>query len=181
MNGKKGILTVSFGTSHIDTLHVTIEAVERQIAEHFPEYRVYRAFTSGMIIQKLKKEENLQVFTVREALEKMVSDGVSQVIVQPTHIINGIENDRMMEDILEYAGHFKKIKVGKPLLSSAEDYKKAIHAVMAETELEEGEALLLMDTEQTTMQTQHTLCWSIRFICWDTVRSWSAQLRDFLI
>ena len=34
--------------------------------------------------------------------------------------------------------------MGKPLLSSVEDYKKSIHAVMAETELRDGEMLILM-------------------------------------
>ena len=49
---KKGILVVSFGTSHLDTMEKTIQALEDDIAEAFPEYRVYRAFTSGMILRK---------------------------------------------------------------------------------------------------------------------------------
>ena len=43
---KKGILVVSFGTSHLDTMAKTIQVMEEQIAEEFPEYTVYRAFTS---------------------------------------------------------------------------------------------------------------------------------------
>lgn len=53
---KKGILVVSFGTSHLDTMEKTIQAMEEGIAEAFPEYKVYRAFTSRMILRKLKKE-----------------------------------------------------------------------------------------------------------------------------
>ena len=34
--------------------------------------------------------------------------------------------------------------MGKPLLSSVDDYKKSIHAVMAETQLEDDEMLVLM-------------------------------------
>ena len=74
----------------------------------------------------------------------MAADGMEEVIVQPTHIINGIENDKMMEDLMEYTDRFKKIRAGRPLLTSVDDYKKAIHAVMAEVELKEGEALVLM-------------------------------------
>ena len=74
----------------------------------------------------------------------MAADGISEVIVQPTHIINGIENDRMMEDLMEHMSLFRKIRVGKPLLSSVDDYKKAIHAVMSEVGLETGEMLVLM-------------------------------------
>lgn len=141
---KKAILTVSFGTSHLDTLDRTIGAVEREIEERFPDSVVYRAFTSGMIIRKLKRTQNMEIDTVKEALERMAEDGIEQIVVQPTHIINGIENERMMEDLMEDMRKFQSIRVGKPLLSSVDDYKKAIHAVMAETPLEEDEVLILM-------------------------------------
>lgn len=140
----KAILAVSFGTSHLDTLDKTIGAIERNIEEHFPEYRLYRAFTSGIILKKLKKTKGLEFYNVKEAMERMAADGMDTVIVQPTHIINGIENDRMLEDLMAYADRFQKIRVGKPLLSSVDDYKKAIHAVMEEVELAEDETLVLM-------------------------------------
>ena len=140
----KAILAVSFGTSHMDTLDKTIGAIERSIEEHFPEYRLYRAFTSGMILKKLRKTKGLEFYNVKEAMERMAADGMETVIVQPTHIINGIENDKMLEDLMMYADRFQKIRVGKPLLSSVDDYKKAIHAVMEEVELAEDETLVLM-------------------------------------
>ena len=141
---KKGILVVSFGTSHLDTMERTFDVIENEIAERFDGCRVYRAFTSGMIIRKLKRTENMEIDTVPEALRRMAADGMEDVVVQPTHIINGIENDRMMEDLMENMSLFRRIRVGKPLLSSVEDYKKSIHAVMAETGLQDGEMLVLM-------------------------------------
>lgn len=141
---KKGILVVSFGTSHLDTMERTIDVIENEIAERFDGCCVYRAFTSGMIIRKLKRTENMEIDTVPEALRRMAADGMEDVVVQPTHIINGIENDRMMEDLMENMSLFRRIRVGKPLLSSVEDYKKSIHAVMAETGLQDGEMLVLM-------------------------------------
>lgn len=141
---EKGILVVSFGTSHLDTMKKTISVIEQEISERFLEYRVYRAFTSGMIIRKLKRTENLAVDTVQEALNRMKEDGIEDVIVQPTHIINGVEYDRMMKELMENMFLFRRIRVGKPLLSSVDDYKKSIHAVMAETQLEDDEMLVLM-------------------------------------
>lgn len=141
---KKGILVVSFGTSHLDTMEKTIQALEDDIGEAFPEYRVYRAFTSGMILRKLEREEGIKIDTVEQALERMAADGIRGVIIQPTHIINGIENDRMLEDVRKLEDQFEWIRIGNPLLSSADDYKKAVHAVMAETELAPGEVLALM-------------------------------------
>ena len=141
---KKGILIVSFGTSQLDTLEKTIAVIEREAAEKFPRAGVYRAFTSSVIIRKLKRTAGLALDTVGEALERMAADGVEEVIVQPTHIINGIENDAMMESLMEHMGLFRQIRAGKPLLSTVDDYKKSVHAVMTETELDPGEMLVLM-------------------------------------
>lgn len=141
---QKGILVVSFGTSHLDTMEKTIEVMEREVAEKFSDCRVYRAFTSGMIIRKLKRTENMDIDTVQEAVKRMAADGIEDVIVQPTHIINGIENDRMMEELMDNMSLFRRIRVGKPLLSSVDDYKKSIHAVMSETALSDDEMLVLM-------------------------------------
>ncbi|MEG0370333.1 MAG: sirohydrochlorin cobaltochelatase, partial [Hungatella sp.] len=64
---KKGILVVSFGTSHLDTMEKTVAAIEQQIQETYREYVVYRAFTSGMIIKKLKKEAQISIPNVTQA------------------------------------------------------------------------------------------------------------------
>ena len=103
---KKGILAVSFGTSHIDTMEKTIDVLEKEFAKTFEEAVVYRAFTSNMIIKKLKRTANIKVQTVGEALEKMAADGIEEVIVQPTHVINGIENDQMKADALSFRDRF---------------------------------------------------------------------------
>ena len=64
--------------------------------------------------------------------------------LEPTHIINGIENEKMLEEIQKHASSFEKVLVGKPLLSEPDDYKKTVHAVMEDVDLEEGECLILM-------------------------------------
>ena len=68
---------------------------EDQIRETFPDYLVYRAFTSGIILKKLERENGLVFDNVRQAMERMKRDGVTEVIVQPTYIINGVEYDWM--------------------------------------------------------------------------------------
>lgn len=98
-----------------------------------------------MIIRKLKQRDQVQIDTVKEAFARMLADGITEVIVQPTHVIKGIENEQMMEEIRSFSEHFEKISVGEPLLSSEEDFRKVIEAVMEEQEdLEEQEALVFM-------------------------------------
>ncbi len=142
---KKGILTVSFGTSVNKTREKTIDAIELYIQKVFPDHILYRAWTSGMIIKKIKKRDGVHIDTVTEAMERMFSDGVARVVVQPTHVINGVENDRMIADALAFKERFHKIAFGTPLLTSDGDFCAVIEAVMAEfKDLRQEEALVFM-------------------------------------
>lgn len=144
-NAKKAILAVSFGTSHDDTREVTIDAIEKELQKTFPDYPLYRAWTSKMIIKKLKNRDNVHVNTVREAMEQMREDGITDVLVQPTHVINGVENDLMKEDALAYREYFHSISFGDPLLTSEQDSMEVIDAIAHEfSDLKEDEALVLM-------------------------------------
>ena len=141
----KAILVVSFGTSYEETRRATIDAIESSIAQAFPDYRIYRAWTSKMILKKLKTRDQIHINNVTEAMEEMHKDGITQVIVQPTHVINGIENDLMKEDALAFSDRFGSISFGTPLLTSEEDNRKVIEAIAQEfAHLPADEALVLM-------------------------------------
>ena len=142
---KKAILAVSFGTSHEDTRKVTIDAIEDSMRQAFPKYPVYRAWTSKMIIRKLKNRDNIIVPTVKEAMEQMAADGITDVLVQPTHVINGIENDRMKEDALSFRDSFHSISFGDPLLTTEDDSHKVIAAIAREfSHITKDQALVFM-------------------------------------
>lgn len=141
---KKVILVVSFGTSYNDTRDATIGAVEKAIQDAYSDYEVRRAFTSQIIIDKLKKRDNLVIDNVTEAMERLVADGVGTVICQPTHIMNGFEYDDMMREVGAYAEHFETLRFGKPLLTSTQDYKDIVAAITKEFSVPEGSALVMM-------------------------------------
>ncbi|MDD3279011.1 MAG: sirohydrochlorin cobaltochelatase [Lachnospiraceae bacterium] len=142
---KKAILVVSFGTSFENTRKVTIDAIEQDIAQAYPDYRIYRAWTSKMILKKLKKRDGIHYDNVKEAMQRMASDGITDVVIQPTHVINGIENDLMTEDALEYADLFHTIHFGTPLLTSIQDNDRLIAAIHEEfQDLTSDEVLVLM-------------------------------------
>lgn len=129
---RKAILVVSFGTSFNETREKTIDAIENDIKNQYPDYKIYRAFTSKMIINKLKAKYNYHVDTVKEAMTRILEDGRLELIVQPTHIINGIENDIMIEEVNEFKNNFISLKIGAPLLTSTEDYFTLIDTLAEE-------------------------------------------------
>ena len=129
----KEILIVSFGTSYSNSRHVTIGAIEDAIREAYPDYQVRRAFTAQIIIDKLKKEENIEIDNVKQALDRAVKNGVKTLVVQPTHLMNGLEYNELKKELDKYKDKFDKIALGEPLLTSDDDYKKVIAAITSDT------------------------------------------------
>ena len=81
-----------------------------------------RAFTSQMVINILKKRDDLAIDNVEEALERALDDGVKTVIIQPTHIMNGTEYHFKIKDTVDkYIDKFENIPIAEPLLISEEE------------------------------------------------------------
>lgn len=126
---KKAILVVSFGTSYHETRKKTIEACENKIKESFQGYDFYRAFTSGMIINKLRKRDNMEIYNPSEVLEQLYKAGYEEVVVQSLHIICGDEYNKLKDMVAEYQDKFGKISLGRPLLTYIDDYRETVLGV----------------------------------------------------
>ena len=129
MSNDKAILVVSFGTSYNDNRARTIGAIEELIAYHHPDWEVRRAFTSRMIIKKLAERDNEKIDYIADAMERLANDGFKTVVVQPTHIMNGDEYEKVESVVEEYKGRFDKLYLGKPLLTTDLDYDMVMDAV----------------------------------------------------
>lgn len=142
---KKAVLVVSFGTSYRETREKTIDKIEEKIREAYPECGFYCAWTSRMIIKKLKDRDGICVPGVREAMEQIRADGVEELYVQPTHVIPGIENDLMIQDAQAFSQDFQKLVFGAPLLTSTEDHFRFAEGLYKEySRIPDTEAIVLM-------------------------------------
>ncbi len=130
---KPVILAVSFGTSYNDSREKTIGAVENAIAEANPDYEVRRAFTAQTVIDILKERDNIEINNVEQAFDKLIEDGVKELVVQPTHVMNGFEYDDLIAVVDEYRDKFDTVSVGAPLLNADEDYTALANALVADT------------------------------------------------
>lgn len=128
---KKGIIVASFGTTYEKTRRLSIESMENKIKDKFKDYLVLRAFTSKIVIKRLKQRDNLYVNNIREALEEMKEKGIKEISIQPLHIIMGHEYEKIVKGVDEFLKENDEfdIKIGKPLLDSEEDYKKTAKAL----------------------------------------------------
>ncbi|MBR1863956.1 MAG: sirohydrochlorin cobaltochelatase [Ruminococcus sp.] len=128
--GEKELLVVSFGTSFNDSRRLTIGAIEDALEGAFPEYSVRRGFTANIIIDHVNRRDGILIDDVDVALDRAVDNGVKTLVVQPTHLMHGLEYNDLVAQVGEYADGFDKVVFGEPLLSSDEDFKRVEEAIV---------------------------------------------------
>lgn len=131
---KKGIIIASFGTTHEDTRVKCIEKLEKDIINEFKDFLIERAFTSRMVISKLKNK-GMDIKNEIEALESMKSNGIDEenIFIQPLHVIPGFEFEKLTS--------LNSGRVGKPLLYSKEDLDYIVDNL--EIDVKDDEVLIL--------------------------------------
>ena len=141
--GEQERLVARFGTRYNDSRRLTIGAMEEAVEKAVPEYSVRRGFTSQIIIDHVKSLDNVAIDNIGEALERAVDNGVRTLVVQPTHLMDGLEYNDLVNEIAEYSDAFDKVAVGKPLLTSDEDFAAVIAAITEATaEYDDGETAI---------------------------------------
>lgn len=113
---KDAILIMSFGTTFPETRAKTIDATVNSIKALYPDTRVVVAYTSHIIIDRIKANEGVTVPTPEEALEQLKVDGYTRVAMASLDIIPGMEYDYKKAVFNLYKDNFKKITFGTPLM-----------------------------------------------------------------
>ena len=117
------LLMVHFGTTYDETRAKTIDAINEKAVKAFPQLKVREAYTSRIVMKRLA-QRGIRKDTPVDALLKLRSEGIKTVKVQPSYIIDGIEMDRLRQDVEQVRPFFDSIWVSTPLLYSVEDAEK---------------------------------------------------------
>ena len=142
--GDNELLVVSFGTSFNDSRRLTIGAIESKLDEEFgKDYSVRRGFTSQIIIDHVKSRDGIAIDNMTEALDRAVDNGVKNLVIQPTHLMNGLEYTDVVNEVGDYADAFDQVVIGDPLLTSDEDFDEVVKAITdATAEYDDGETAI---------------------------------------
>lgn len=116
--GENEILVVSFGTSFNDSRVSDIKGIEDAIQAANPGWAVRRAFTAQIIINHVQARDGEFIDNMDQALERAVSNGVKNLVIQPTHLMHGAEYDELMEAVEAYRDQFETVRVAEPLLGA---------------------------------------------------------------
>ena len=128
--GENELLVVSFGTSYNGSRVATIGAIEDALEKAFPDYAVRRGFTANLIIEHIYRRDGELIDDVTDALNRAKYNGVKNLLVQPTHLMNGYEYGDLVKELEKYAGDFESIKIGAPLLTTDDDFSRVADAMV---------------------------------------------------
>lgn len=127
---KKALVAVSFGTTYPEARRA-IDTIEKKLAREFPNYDIFRVFTSNMIIRHIAENENIVVPTLSALLETLREQGYEEVRCQSLHVVFGQEYSKMQEQLLQYRHDFPRLLVGKPLLWDTPDYLRVTRELLS--------------------------------------------------
>ena len=142
--GSNELLVVSFGTSFNDSRRMTIGAIEQAMEDNFPAFAVRRGFTSQIIIDHVKDRDGVAIDNVTEALDRAVANGVKNLVVQPTHLMNGLEYNELKDVLASYGDSFTNLALGEPILTTDADFDAVMTAITEDTkDLDDGETAIV--------------------------------------
>ena len=127
---KTALLMVHFGTTYDETRGKTIDAINAKAAETFPDLTLREAYTSRIVIRRLK-ERGIVRETPLDALLRLRADGFTHVIVQSTTLLEGAEMESLRREVASVEGFFQDIRVGAPLLYDVADCAKVSEILAA--------------------------------------------------
>lgn len=172
---KKAIVVVSFGTSYVQAECSCIRPVEEALKRAFPDYEIRRAYTSRIIMKKLRVQGTV-IDSEAEAIEKLRAEGYEEIIVAPTHIIHGIEYEMVQKAA-------SACPVSEALLDGEADLKWMAQ-LLGDLAAQQGRTLLMMGhgTEHaadiTYAQLREMLPEQVRLACVEGAHSLQEQLPE---
>ena len=142
--GESELMVLSFGTSFNDSRRLTIGAIEGAMETAFPDWSVRRGFTAQIVIDHIKNRDGEVIDNVTEALDRASANGVKTLVVQPTHLMDGFEYNDVVDEVAQYSDAFEKVSIGKPLLTSDEDFSAVAEAIVEDTaSYDDGETAIV--------------------------------------
>lgn len=116
MPNKDAIVVMSFGTTFKDSRDKTITATVNEIKQAHPDVKVVTAFSSHIIVDRIKANEGITYPTPEEALAELKAEGYSRVALVSLNMIPGLEYNYQAAVYNEAKKDFKAVTLATPAM-----------------------------------------------------------------
>lgn len=133
---EKALLVISYGTSGKEAAEASLGKIEEELQEAFPQRRFYRAWSSDFLRRKVREKDNTRIDSPKEALKRIREDGVRDLLIQPMHILDGMDFRAVRQTVSEFLSAdpsgFDRVRIGASLLFARQDAVKLARILMEE-------------------------------------------------
>ncbi|WDP92734.1 MAG: sirohydrochlorin cobaltochelatase [Desulfobacter sp.] len=119
---KPAIVIAAFGST--SRAKIALDLFSRKLAEHYPDQKIYWAYTSEIIRKKLGLP------SLQETLARVEADGYRKAVVQALHIFPGTEYQQLAETCSFFPG--MRVFLGESLLHRWEFVNEILDAIEPE-------------------------------------------------
>ncbi len=143
--GHKALMLAVFGTS--TEASVTFEELLPLVQKEFPDRTVVVPYTSPVIREKLNAEISdpaQKILSPAEMLEKLKSEGYTDIAVVSTLVFPGVENEKLKTVVDKFSAANKNIKVSyTPALLSERDKLQPVVRTLEKYLLKDGSNIVM--------------------------------------
>ncbi|MGL1930970.1 MAG: sirohydrochlorin cobaltochelatase [Desulfotalea sp.] len=136
---KTPIIFTAFGTT--SKALASYESLTSRLRPYFPHTPFFWSYSSRQVAKVLRKEKGMEVKEVSEILANLHSQGCKEAIVQSLHLFPGYEFHKIARQAKQAE---LPCRIGKPLLTSPEDYDDIIKIILKDLPRNEKTAILLV-------------------------------------
>lgn len=128
----RAIILTSFGVrEHTDRM-ASLEKLEQEAAESFPDFMVRQVYTSDFIRKCIFSEQHIYMPSLSECLDELQSHEIREVFIQPVYFMSGFEYMQKVVQVAEsYRDSFSVLTVGLPLFGDGLSDKEYLDILLA--------------------------------------------------
>lgn len=142
---KKAIINASFGCSIKESRDKYIEPIEYEVKKNYKDIDCFRVFTSEIIRRKIKNVENIEIHNMKTCLQMLKENGYTHIFISATHIIPGLEYEKILNAVNEFKNDFEEIKVSRTFLDdNMGEIEVDVVKSYIKTDLQQDEAVVLV-------------------------------------
>lgn len=139
----KAIAIVHFGTSHPEAAKKTMSVMEEELRQMYPEH-VLRTVYTNETVRRILRRSSTAPLNLAECLEDFAWQGVREVTLLFSHVLEGVEYERLQGIAKKYRPKFDSLRSSRPLLSEDLSLQRFAEVVMEIYPEKEGEMKLFM-------------------------------------
>ncbi len=125
---KTGILLVHYGTANDISRYITIDKLNKRVAEQFSDCSVVEAYAAPTVIKILAKK-NIKKLTIAQGLDSLKALGCTNLVVQSSMLLDGVMMDILKGEVTKVRNNFKTVNVAYPLLYSVNDCRQMVEMI----------------------------------------------------